>query len=258
MNSIKEKLDNGKQVVGTWCNSGSPIAAELLAAAGFDYICVDVEHSAVDLPETQRIFQAIASGNSNCSAVVRVHGVDYSLVKRYVDAGAKGVICPLITNKEEAEQLVQAVKYPPLGSRGVGFCRANRYGLDVESHFASANDDILTVVQIEHIDAVNQIDKILTVPGIDAVFIGPYDLSASMGLAAQFNHPTYLTARDKILDSCRNHSVVCGIHVVEPDPEQLKARVGEGYRLLAYSLDITMLLKSAQEGVAKFRSLDTV
>lgn len=247
-------LKRGDTVVGTWCNSGSPVAAELMAAAGFDYVCVDVEHSAVDLPETQRLFQAIASGRSDCATLVRVHGVDYSLVKRYVDAGARGVICPLVTNRAEAELLVEAVKYPPLGKRGVGFCRANRYGLDVGSHFETANDEVLTVVQIEHIDAVRNIDEILTVEGIDAVFIGPYDLSASMGIATQFEHPDYIAARQRILDACGRHNIVCGIHVVEPDPSELIARAEEGYRLLAYSLDITMLLRSSVEGVSKLRA----
>jgi len=253
MRNLKKALENNDTIVGTWCNSGSPIIAELLAACGFDFVCIDAEHSAVDLAQTQQLFQAITAGSPACAPMVRLHGVDYALVKRYVDAGARGVVCPLITTRAEAELLVAAVKYPPQGRRGVGFCRANRFGLRVTEEFVAANEEVLIAVQIEHIEAVSNIDDILTVPGVDAVFIGPYDLTASMGITAQFEHPDYLEARDRILQACRQHNVVCGIHVVQPDTEELLKRSAEGYRFLAYSLDITMLMQTCTAGVAKLR-----
>ncbi len=252
--SLRQRLRAGETVLGSWINSGSPIVAELMAACGFDFLCVDVEHSAVDLPQTQPLFQAIRSGRPDCAALVRLHGVDYSFVKRYLDAGAQGVIAPLVRTRIEAEQLVQATKYPPQGLRGVGFCRANAYGLRVGEHFARANDEILVAVQIEHIDAVRNIDAILGVPGIDAVFIGPYDLTASMGIAAQFAHPDYLAARAAILAACRKHGIVPGIHVVQPAPEEARLRIAEGYRLIAYSLDITMLTTACTAGLAAVRA----
>lgn len=254
MKNLKQSLKTGEAVVGTWCNTGSPIVAELLAACGLDYVCVDAEHSAVDVTQTQMLFQAIASGNPDCGAVVRVHGVDYSFIKRYVDAGARGIICPLINSREDAELLVSAVKYPPAGKRGVGFCRANQYGLSVQEHYETANDEVLVAVQIEHIDAVENVDDILSVDGVDAVFIGPYDLTASMGIAGQFDHPDYISAQQRILDACERHGIVPGIHVVQPDKNELVRRIDEGYRFLAYSLDITMLLKTTKEGVDTFRS----
>lgn len=225
-----------------------------MAQTGFDFITVDVEHSAVDLPQTQQIFQAIKSGNPNTETFVRLHGVDYSFVKRYLDAGATGVIAPLIVNKEQAELLVKATKYPPQGKRGVGFCRANKYGLELKKHFSKANNDILVVAQIEDIEAVENIDEILSVDGIDAIFIGPYDLSASMGLTAQFNHPDYITARDKILKACKFHDVTPGIHVVTPNPIEVLERIKEGYRFIAYSLDITMIQETCLEGLTSIRS----
>ena len=253
MNNLRESLKSGQSVVGTWLNSGSPIVAELMAAAGFDFICVDVEHSAVDLPQTQQLFQAIRSGNSDCAAIVRLHGVDFSLVKRYLDAGARGVVAPLVRTKAEAELLVQATKYPPMGLRGVGFCRANDYGMRLTDECGKANDDILLAVQIEHIEAVENIDEILSVSGIDAVFIGPYDLSASMGITGQFEHPEYIKARNAILEACRRHGIVPGIHVVAPEAQQVLDRYAEGYRFLAYSLDITMLTTACQTGLARIR-----
>lgn len=239
--NLRKKLQAGEVVLGSWINSGSPIIAELMAQAGFDFLCVDAEHSAVDLPQTQALFQAIASGNPNCAAFVRLHGVDYPLVKRYMDAGARGIIGPLVTKREEAELLVQAVKYPPQGKRGVGFCRANRYGSDLEGEFLRANEASVCAVQIEDIEAVRNIDAILSVPGIDAAFIGPYDLSASMGITAKFDHPDFLAAKESILKACEWHSVAAGIHIVAPDVDALKKAADAGYRLLAYSLDITLL-----------------
>lgn len=251
--SLRPRLQANQPVIGTWLNSGSPIVAELMAACGFDFICVDAEHSAVDLPETQRLFQAITSGNPLCAALVRLHGVDYAFVKRYLDAGARGVIGPLVRTREEAELLVRAVKYPPQGERGVGFCRANQYGLNLQAEFDRANEANLVAVQIEHIQAVDNIDAILSVPGVDAVFIGPYDLTASMGITAQFTHPSYLEAKNRILAACQRHGIAPGIHIVQPDAPALVAHAQEGYRLLAYSLDITMLTTACTTGLAHIR-----
>jgi 2-dehydro-3-deoxyglucarate aldolase len=243
----------GEVIIGSWLNAGSPIVAELMAGCGFDFLCVDVEHSAVDLPQAQQLFQAIRSGRPDCAAVVRLHGVDYAFVKRYLDAGAQGVIAPLVRTRAEAEQLVEATKYPPQGLRGVGFCRANAYGLRLAEQFTNANQEVFLAVQIEHIEAVRAIDHILSVPGIDAVFVGPYDLTASMGIAAQFDHPDYLAARAAILTACQRNRVVPGIHVVQPLPEEARARIAEGYRLIAYSLDITMVMTACTEGLAVLR-----
>ncbi len=254
MSNLRAKLTSNQAVIGTWCNSGSPLIAELMAGSGFDFVCVDAEHSPVDVPQAAGLFQAIAAGNPECAPLVRLHGVDYALVKRWLDAGARGVICPLINTRAEAELLVQAVKYPPMGRRGVGFCRANRFGSGLAEAFQSANDEIVTGVQIEHIDGVRAIDEILSVPGIDAVFIGPYDLTASMGITAQFDHPEYLAARARILSACRRHGVHPGIHVVQPSPEEFLARVADGYRFLAYSLDITMLQQACRHGVSTIRA----
>ncbi len=243
-----------RPVRGSGLNSGSPIVAELMAASGFDFVCVDVEHSAVDLSCCQVLFQAIASGQPGCAPLVRLRGVDYAETKRYLDAGARGVIGPLVRSPEETELLVRAVKYPPLGERGVGFCRANAYGRRVDDEFAAANTANLVGVQIEHREAVERIDEILAVPGIDVAFIGPYDLTASLGITADFVDPRYLEACERVLEACRQHGVVAGVHVVQPDPDELRTRIRDGYRFLAYSLDITMLMQACDAGVKTFRN----
>jgi len=254
MESIRKRLLNGDTLVGSWINSASPIVTELMARVGFDFLCIDAEHSAVDLPLVQQLFQAMHAGNPNCANVVRLHGVDYSLVKRYLDSGAQGIIAPLVMNKADAELLIEATKYPPMGNRGVGFCRANQYGQVLASNVVDANEDIFVAVQIEHIDAVDDIDDILSVEGIDAVFVGPYDLSASMGLTAQFDHPDYIAARTRVLDACKAKGIAPGIHVVPPDVDLFLQQNEEGYRLMAYSLDITMLLESCKGALDKIRS----
>lgn len=249
MASLRKRLCAGEPVVGSWINSGSPIIAELMAQAPFDFLTLDVEHAPIDAPQAFALFQAMRSGNPRVAPMVRLHGVDYALVKRYLDAGARGVIAPLVNTREQAELLVSAVRYPPAGNRGVGFCRANDYGLRLAEETATANDEILCVAQIEHIDAVHNIDDILSVPGVDATFIGPYDLSASMGLTAQFDHPDFVAAKAEILAACDRHGVAAGIHVVPPNPAEVHARIAEGYRLVAYSLDITLLQRACFDGL---------
>jgi 2-dehydro-3-deoxyglucarate aldolase len=170
-----------------------------------------------------------------------------------MDAGAAGVIAPLINSAAEARDIVRAVKYPPEGERGVGFCRANLYGMEFDEAFRTANDDTFVCVQIEHVEAVRNIEEIVSVPGLDAVFVGPYDLSASMGVTAQFDHPEMQEAVKRVLDACENSDVAPGIHVVQPDVEEVFRRLDDGYRLIAFSLDITMLHRACADGLAEIR-----
>jgi len=253
MRNLRDVLRTGGYVVGSWINSCSPVVAELMAAAGFDFLTVDVEHSAVDVPQVQMLLQAVCAGNPDCVPLVRLPSHDYATTKRYLDAGAMGVIAPLINSAEQAREVVQAAKYPPLGGRGVGFCRANMYGMQLLKAVASANDQTLVCIQIEHLEGVRNIDEILSVPGIDAVLIGPYDLSASMGITGQFDNPKMADAKRRILEACHRHSVMPGIHVIQPDVDEVVQRFHEGYRLIAYSLDIAMLLQTCQVGLSEIQ-----
>ena len=239
--NIIDKVKNGIPAIGSWVNSASPILAELMAQSGFDFLTIDVEHSAIDLPQTQCLFQAINSGNPNCSSFVRLPDTNYSSTKRYLDAGANGVIAPLVNTPEQASELVEGVKYPPLGNRGVGFCRANNYGIRLEEAFNKSNSETLVCIQIEHIKGVNNIREILDIDGIDVVFIGPYDLTASMGITGQFEHPEYLDARREVLSICKEKNIIAGIHVVKPDANEVKERIKDGFLLVGYSLDITII-----------------
>ena len=253
MTSLRQTLRGGGTAIGTWLQSGSPVMAEALAAVGFDFLTVDAEHSAVDVPQVLGLFQAVRAGNPHCAPLVRLPGHDYATVKRYMDAGAAGVIAPLINSASDAREVVAAVKYPPAGARGVGFARANVYGLRLDEALQSANAESVVCVQIEHAHGVAAVQEILSVPGIDAAFIGPYDLSMSLGIPGQFDHHLMHDAQQRVLTACRHFSIAAGIHVIRPDVEEAAARLREGYRLIAYSLDTTMALSAAQVGLGAIR-----
>lgn len=251
--NLKDRLKKGVPAIGSWINTASPIVAELMAKCGFHFLTVDVEHSAVDLSQVQQLFQAIKAGNFDCAPLVRMQGNEYSETKRYLDAGAAGVVAPLINNVTQAEELIRAVKYPPEGMRGVGFCRANAYGSLLQEVVEKANEEVFVCIQIEHIKGVANIDSILSLNGIDAVMIGPYDLSASMGITGKFDHPDMVKVTDIILKACKKHSVIAGIHVVQPNIYEVERRYSEGYRFIAYSLDITMLLSKFSEDLNEIK-----
>jgi 2-dehydro-3-deoxyglucarate aldolase len=247
--SCKELLASRGYVIGSRINTTSPIVAEIMAAAEFDFLVVDCEHSSIDLQGTQRLFQAIAAAGTACVPMVRMPGNTYESTKRYLDAGAGGVIAPLINSGAQARELVRSAKYPPLGDRGVGYGRSHGYGFAFDEYMARANEMVFTCVQIEHVEAVRNLDAILSVEGIDAAFIGPYDLTASMGITARFDHPEYIAARTRILRACEEHGVAAGVHVVQPRPEEVNARLDEGFSVIAYSLDITMLGTACRQGL---------
>lgn len=250
---LRSTLHAGGAAIGSWLNTASPISAELMAACGFDFLTVDAEHSAVDVPQAQVLFQAIRSGNADCAPLVRLPGTGYATTKRYMDAGAAGVIAPLVNAPDQAREVVRAVKYPPEGDRGVGYCRDNVFGMRFSEAVDSANERTLVCVQIEHIEAVKNVEAILKVRGVDAALIGPYDLSASMGLTGQFDHRDFLAARERVLKACLAQGVAAGIHVVQPDPSEATGRIREGYRFIAYSLDITMLSCACRSGLEAIR-----
>jgi 2-dehydro-3-deoxyglucarate aldolase len=240
-------------MIGSWINTASPIVAEIMSAAGFDFLVVDAEHSAVDVPQALQIFQAIKAGNPLCKPFVRLAGNQYSETKRYLDAGAVGVIAPLINTAEEAMELIRSVKYQPLGERGVGFGRSHGYGFNFDEYMKKANEETFVCVQIEHFKAVENIDNIFSIKGINAAFIGPYDLSASMGITAQFDHPDYKNARNTILQKCNEYNIFPGIHVVEPNPIEVNMMITEGFKMIAYSLDITLIGYFCRKGLFEIK-----
>lgn len=243
---LKKRLRSGRPVWGSWITLGHPSVAEILCQAGFDWLVVDLEHSVIDLAETQTLLQVIAA--HGVVPLVRVTSNDPQQIKRVMDAGAQGVIVPMVNSAEEARDAVRAVKYPPEGTRGVGLGRAQEYGFEFEKYAARINRESLVVVQIEHKDAVSQIDEIFATPGVDAFFVGPYDLSGSLGVPGRFEHPRMKAALDTIRRAARKSAIVPGFHVIQPRAADVRRRLREGYRFLAVSLD-TLFLGTACRSV---------
>jgi 2-dehydro-3-deoxyglucarate aldolase len=194
---LRSDILAGRAVTGSWLQIPSPVSAGLMARQGFRFLTLDAEHALFVLGNLQTCIAAIHAGSSQ--AFVRVPALEEPWIRRSLDAGAVGIICPMIRNAAQAAELVRFARYAPRGGRGFGFCQANAYGLDFTEYVAAADAATTVIAQIEHIDAVHDIDKILQVPGIDAVLIGPYDLAGSLGLPGQTGHEKVLAAIDTVL-----------------------------------------------------------
>ena len=179
---------------------------------------------------------------------MRLAGIDPIQAKAVLDSGAAGVIVPMVNTKADAEQVVSMTKFPPMGKRGVGLARAQGYGLDFDDYVKRNNADSLVIVQIEHIDAVNNIEEILSVPGIDGTFIGPYDLSLSLGVPGQLSHPLVTEAKEKVLKAALKHGLVAGTHIVQPATaaSECEIAVKEGYTFIAVGADNLFLRDGAK------------
>ena len=237
--NLKEKLSIGELTVGSWITLAHPAIAEIMAKAGFDWLTVDLEHSVITIREAEELIRVI----DLCGVVplVRLSANDPVQIKRVMDAGAHGVIVPMVNTAEDARKAVEAVRYPAEGKRGVGLARAQGYGSSFEKYKNWVNRESIVIVQVEHIKAVENLDAIMSVEGVDGFIVGPYDLSGSLGVPGHFQNRLMLDAMNRIKDFIKSSSKVAGIHVVEPDIIQLQERIKEGYKFLAYSLDIRML-----------------
>lgn len=237
--SLKERLARSDLTIGSWITLGHPAIAEIMASAGFDWLVLDMEHSVIELSEAQTIIQVL--DKQQCPAIVRLTSNHPDQIKRVMDAGATGVMIPMIKSAEDARAAVSSVYYPPQGQRGVGLARAQGYGAHFQEYRQWLIANAIIVVMIEHIEAVEQIDAILAVPGIDAYIIGPYDLSGSMGKPGELDHPQVQDAIQHILDAGKRLQKPGGIHVIEPDPVAIQQRIRSGFSFLGYSLDIRIL-----------------
>ena len=238
-NKFRKALLNRELTFGAWMQIGHPAIAEIFAKAGFDWICVDLEHGAIDLETMTNIFRTIDA--LDCVPVARLPLNDLVWIHRSLDAGAKGLIIPMVKAAEEAERAIREAKYPPRGVRGFGYSRANMYGMEFDEYVKTANDEIAMVMQIEHKDAIANLEDIVKVDGVDGLFIGPLDLSGSMGITGQLDHPDMLAALDKYRKVCQDNNKSAGMHIGRPNPENIRAAIEEGYTLVALGLDNVFL-----------------
>ncbi|MFH2011565.1 MAG: aldolase/citrate lyase family protein [Pseudomonadota bacterium] len=239
MNGLNKKIMNRELTVGSWITLAHPAIAEIMVQAGFDWLTVDMEHSATTISQAQEMIRAIEL--SGVSPFVRVGENNANLIKRVMDAGAHGVIVPMVNTKADAEAAVAAVKYPPVGKRGVGLARAQKYGFGFEEYKKWVAENSIVIVQIEHISAIENLEAILSTPGVDGSIIGPYDLSGSLGWPGEFERPEVKEALKRYETICDALKKPKGFHIVQPDPEKTKVYIGKGYSFLAVGLDTLYL-----------------
>src|SRR5579862_9747501 len=243
-NPVKRALQAGQPSVGTWLSLGSITASRFLARSGFAWLTVDIEHSLVDWETATHIFASIA--DAGCTALARVPANRHDHIKRVLDNGAHGVVVPMVNSRKEAEDAVAAMLYPPTGNRSVGgSVHALNFGATANDYYAHANEELLVVLQCEHITAVENADAIFSVPGIDAIFVGPNDLAASMrskdGKPPSGEATT--EAMKHILATCKKHGVAPGVHCMSP--EEARHRIEEGWQFLAIASELRMMLNEA-------------
>jgi len=249
-NLVKEKLRRGEPSVGSWLAIGDPLAAETMAHTGFDWLTVDMEHNAIGWDSLLAMLIAIST--TDVVPFVRTPWNDPMLIKRILDAGAYGVVVPNVKSREEAERAVAACRYPPVGIRGLGGGRARLYAGD--DYFQHANEEISVHIMIEDVDAVGRAEEIMSVPGIDAVFIGPNDLACSMGvpLGLDNKHPDHVKAVTHILETGKKLGIPVGIHCASAG--EVVRRIKDGWQWLALVGDTRFMAGAAQQALAEIKS----
>ncbi len=244
MNKVKYKLNNGHHSVGTWIQLPNISVAEIIGDAGYDWAAIDLEHGCFSPEMISPICLALEKGDTVPFA--RIAQVTQKDIKQVLDAGVKGLIFPMIKTAQNLLNGISWAKYPPYGTRGVGYSRANLFGKKFNDNVPESSNDLVVIAQIEHITAVENIDEILAVDGLDGIMIGPYDLSASMGITSEFNHPDFISAINKTKIKAENAGIPMGFHIVQPDPEDLSKRLQEGYKFIAYGIDAVFLYGAAE------------
>lgn len=245
-NHAREKLKRGEPSLGTWLTLPDPTAAQLMARTGFDWLTVELEHTPVTFETAAQSFAIIAA--SGTVPLARVPWNTGENIKRVLDTGGWGVVVPMVNSKAEAEAVVDAARYQPLGRRSIGGqLHAANFDTDPATYYRDANEEILVVVMAEHVDAIERADDILSVPGIDAVFIGPNDLHNSMGRPPVFESDDrqFVESVEHVLRTAKKRGVAAGIHVL--DAATAQRRIKEGFQFVAVASEAGFMLAKAQE-----------
>ncbi len=240
MNSkLKNKIKQSKLTIGSWLTIPNNSLTEIFATNNFDWLVIDLEHSSISLSEAAEMIRIIdLAGNT---PLVRLTSNNQDQIKRILDAGAHGIIVPMVNSKDDVRKILKSVYYYPMGNRGVGLSRAQGYGENFKKYKDWLINNLIVIVQIEHIDAVENLDSILSEKKIDAFIVGPYDLSASMGIPGNFENKKFKNVLNKILKTAKKYKCLPGIHVVEPDEKLLKKTIKDGFKFISYSVDFRFL-----------------
>jgi 2-dehydro-3-deoxyglucarate aldolase len=247
LTSLREKLSSHKPSIGSWVQLPCPITTELIASAGYDWIAVDLEHGAINLSDIDNLVRCIDIAET--ISLVRLPDHSIAVAKKCMDAGFYGVIVPNIRNKYELRDIAQNLSWPPAGTRGVGFCMANTFGAYFDTYKVFSQRPFL-VPMIESEEGVDNLLEILSLRP-DAVLVGPYDLSASLGIVGQFDHPRYTSAIHHIFSQCSASSIPFGLHQVSPDVDALHRLIDSGCLFIPYSIDTVFFSSSTRNPLSQ-------
>jgi len=250
-NYLKKALQDGKVVLGPFLKFIDPAVAEIMGFAGFDFVIIDEEHGPISIENAQNMIRAAES--VNITPVIRVGNNDEALILRALDIGAQGIEIPQINSRYDAERAVKAVKYSPQGERGV--CRyvraANYSSMNKFKYFEYANGETMIIAHIEGIKGIKNLDEILSVPGIDVIFIGPYDLSQSLGIPGEVNHPLVTKKMQEVVSGCKENKIAVGTFA--DDIETAKSWVSLGVQYMSFSVDVGILYEASKNIINKLK-----
>ncbi len=252
MKNLKKRLKQGETLNGCWLNLGSPLTAEIVGQAGFDWVLIDLEHGAG--VEKDVLAQLQALGNSPSAVLVRVESAESPRISRILDMGAEGIMCPKVDNALEAKKVINGLHYPPFGNRGVAkMVRATQFGSNFNTYYDESIDNILGIVQIETLEALDNLDAIAAVEGVDILFIGPADLSMAMGIFGQFDHPRFVDALNKIVEAAQKAHKAIGILIF--NTEDYDKYHSMGIKFIACGSDATFVAEGARNMAKKLNGL---
>ncbi len=252
MKGLKERLEKGEILIGTFLSLGNPITTEIVANAGFDFVVIDLEHGLGS--EADVANQLLGLKNTNVSSIIRVESFQKQRIHRVLDLGADGIMCPQIANAEEAKQAVGAMRYPPEGIRGVAkMTRAARYGDEFAIYQEKSKEELLGIIQIETIAALDHLDEIANIDGVDVLFIGPSDLSMALGIFGQTDHPKFVSTVHLIVNAAVKAKKQVGILL--PDPSGANTFIDMGIRFIACGTEAGFLNKAAKQTAEELRKI---
>jgi 2-dehydro-3-deoxyglucarate aldolase len=239
--ALKKKFRNRERLFGAWISYSHPSITETMARAGFDFIAIDMEHSTITVEQAQHIIAATQAEGSLCFPRPVSHSNDW--IKPLLESGADGMLVQMVDTPAEVKNLLALIKYPPRGRRSFGVNRAQGYGFDFESYVRTWNESSSFIIQIESVAAVDNIDALLAYEDVDAVMLGPYDLSGSLGVPGQLSHPDVIDASKKVIAACRTRGKSCGTQVADPTPDNIRALFELGHTYAVLGSDLFALWK---------------
>ncbi len=250
-NSVKKAWQEGKVQIGGWLSISSSFSAEIMAHQGFDWLCIDTQHGSMEFDDAFTMLQAIST--TDTIPFVRVGWNDPRLIMKYLDAGAYGVVVPMVNNRAEAEAVVRAVRYPPVGQRSSGAFRASLYG--GSDYMQHANEEIVCIAMVETAEGLDKVDEIASTPGLDAIYIGPSDLNLALGLAPRGEpwDPKHQTAVDKIRTACEKHGIVPGVHTW--GPSYAAKFIDQGFKMVMLSPDSASMVQGVRADLTELAKL---